>query len=76
MAVLSDLIGVTVNMKLNNGTDSQGQVKTLNQSIGKLNIDRYDDQKAMNIVNLAEPCLAKPVYEVRKVATSILSESD
>jgi len=73
MAVVSDLTKVSVVAKLNNGTTEEGKLKTLSLSIGDLNIDRYDDQKAMNVVNLLRPCLAKDVYEVQKVEVSILS---
>ena len=75
MAVVSDLSKVTVTAKLNNGT-KDGKVQTVSVSLAGLNIDRYDDQKAMNIVNLLSPCLAKEVYEVIKVPTSVLSNSD
>lgn len=75
MAVVSDLSKVSVAAKLNNGT-KDGKVQTLSLSIGTLNIDRYDDQKAMNIVNLLAPCLAKEIYEVQKTAVSVLSNSD
>jgi len=76
MAVVSDLTKVSVVAKLNNGTSAEGKLKTLSLSIGDLNIDRYDDQKAMNVVNLLRPCLAKDVYEVQKVAVSVLSSSN
>lgn len=75
MAVVSDLTKISVITKLNNGTTDDGKVKTLTVSLGDLNIDRYDDQKAMNIVNLLRPCLTKDVYEVQKTAISILSNS-
>lgn len=76
MAVVSDLTKVSVTPKLNNGTTEEGKLKTLSLSIGELNIDRYDDDKAMNIVNLLRPCIAKDVYEVLKVAVSVLSSSN
>ena len=75
MAVVSDLSKVTVTAKLNNGT-KDGKVQTVSVSLANLNTDRYDDQKAMNIVNLLSPCLAKEVYEVIKVPTAVLSNSD
>jgi len=76
MAVVSDLSLVSVVCKLNNGTTDNGQLKTLDLSLGKMDIDRYDDDKAMAIVNLLRPCLAKDVVEVRKVAVSVLSSSN
>ena len=76
MAVISDLTKVSVVSKLNNGTKEDGKVQTLSLSLGTLDIDRYDDQKAMNIVNLLKPCLSKEVYEVQKVEVSVLSISE
>ena len=72
MAVSSRMTKVTVTALLNNGTQD-GKVKTLSLSLGSLNISRYDDQKAMNIINILEPCLSKPIYEVQKVETSKLT---
>ena len=75
MAVVSRLNKVSVAAQLNNGTQD-GKVKTLSLSLGSLNVSRYDDQKAMNIVNLLEPCLSKPVYEVQKVEVSKLTNGN
>ena len=76
MAVISDLTKVSVVAKLNNGMSEDGKVKTLSLSLGTMNVDRYDDQKAINIVELLKPCLAKEVYETQKVEVSTLSISD
>lgn len=75
MAVISNLKSVKVNPKLNNGT-KDGKVKTLSISLGTIDVNRYDNQKAMNIVNALEPCLAKPVYEVIKTEVSKLTNDD
>ena len=72
MATVSNLTKVSVNTQLNNGT-IDGKVKTLGVSLGSLNITGYEDDKAMNIVNLLAQCLAKPVYSVQKVAVSTLT---
>ena len=76
MAVISDLTKVTVTAKLNNGTKEDGSVQTLSLSLGNLDIDTYDDQKAMNIIALLKPCLAKEVYETQKAQISVLSISE
>lgn len=73
MAVVSDLTKVSVVVKLNNGTGEDGKVRTSSLNLGNIDVDTYEDQKAMNIVNLLRPCLAKEVYEVQKVEVSILS---
>ena len=75
MAVISDLTKVSVVLKLNNGTVN-GKVQTISLSLGDLNIDTYDKEKAMNIVNLLSPCLDKDVYEVQKVAVSVLRSAE
>ena len=76
MAVVADLAKVKVTMKLNDGLRENGSVQTINQSLGSLDVDRYDDQKAMNIVALLKPCFAKEVYETIKTEESVLSTSD
>ncbi len=75
MAVISNLNKVSVTAQLNNGT-KDGKVKTLSLSLGSLDVNRYDNQKAMNIVNALEPCLSKSVYEVLKVEVSKLTNDD
>ncbi|MBQ7197076.1 MAG: hypothetical protein IJS40_06665 [Synergistaceae bacterium] len=75
MAVVSRLNKISVTAQLNNGT-KDGKVKTLSLSLGTLNTNRYNDQKAMNIVNALEPCLSKSVYEVLKVEVSKLTNDD
>lgn len=71
MAV-STLSKVSVNVQLNNGT-VDGKVRTLSVSLGNLDLTRYEDNKAMNIVNLLGQCVAKPVYRVQKTAVSTLT---
>ncbi len=73
MAVHSTLDKVAVKIMLNNGT-KDGKVKTLGVNLGTLNTARYDDQKAMNIANLLEPCFSKPVFEIKKTEQSTLTE--
>ena len=74
MAVSSTLEKVTVNVQLNNG-EVDGKVKTINTSLPKLSVDRYDDQKAVNIVNLYRSVASKPVFAVKKVETSSLKSA-
>ena len=75
MAVVRDLNRVSVAAKLNNGT-KDGKVQTLSLSLGSLNTDRYDDQKALNIVELLKPVISKSVYNVQETKISILSSED
>ena len=64
---------VSVNVKLDNGTDAAGNVKTVGVSLGTLSTSGFDANKVMAIVPLLEPCLTKSVYSVEKVEVSTLS---
>lgn len=72
MAVSSNLESLSVVIKLNNGV-SDGKVKTKSVNLGKLNIDRYEDQNAMNICNLLAGCFDSEIYGIQKVAISGLT---
>ena len=61
---------IAVSLRLNNGTSTTGQVKTVGVSIGKLNTAAFDADKALTVAGLIEDCLTKSVYEVQKVETS------
>ena len=74
MAVSTTLEKDSVNIQLNNG-EADGKVKTVSVSLGSLSTQRYDDQKAVNIVNLLRPCLSKPVFAVKKVEVSSLKSA-
>lgn len=74
MAASSVLDKVQVKVMLNNGT-KDGKIKTLGVSLGQLNTSRYDDQKALNIVSLLEPCFAKPVLETKKTEVSTITNN-
>ena len=74
MAVVRELDRVSVAAKLNNGT-KDGKVQTLNLSLGTLSTDRYDDQKAMNVVDLLKPVISKDVYTVQETKVSTLSSN-
>lgn len=73
MAVITTLDKIAVKMNLNNGTDSQGKVKTVSQNLGSLNPETYDAQKVMNIVEGLMPCFTKAVRSVQEVRTSTLN---
>lgn len=73
MAVTSTLKKVSVNVKLDNGTDAQGNVKTVSVPLGNLSVQNFDAEKAMAVVTLLEDCLLKSVYSVEKVEVSTLN---
>ena len=75
MAAVNTPKKVAVSVKLNNGTDSDGNVVTVGISLGTLNLSGYDDDKALAVVSSLEACLAKEVYSVDKTSvTSLTSE--
>lgn len=61
---------IAVNLKLNNGSTSTGAVRTITLSMGKMNKDAFDADKALAISSLIAACLTKSVYETVKVETS------
>lgn len=73
MAVTETLESLSSRMRLSNGQTSTGAVKTVNVSLGTLDKNAWDPDKAMAIANALEPCLDKSIYVVDKVATSTLS---
>ena len=72
MAV-STLQKVSVNIKLNNGQDAQGNTKLVSISLGSLSTSGFNADKALTIVGLLEPCLNKTVEAVEKVEVSSLT---
>lgn len=65
----------TVTLKLNNGLDSMGNVKTVNISLGSLSTQRWDQTKAMNIVSLLDSVLAKEIYETQGTTVQVLTSA-
>lgn len=74
MAVSETMIKNVCNMKLNNGTDSEGNVKTVNVSLGTLSASAWDAQKAYACASAIEGCLSKTIYQVQHVLTNSLQE--
>ena len=64
---------VSVNLKLENGTDAEGNMKYVSVSLGTLNKDNFDADKALAVVTVLAPCLSKTVGSVEKTATSTLT---
>ena len=64
---------ISVNVKLNNGTDSEGNVRRVNVTIGNLSEENFDNDKALAVVTALAPCLSKTVSSVEKVVVSSLS---
>ena len=64
---------VAVNIILENGTDSEGNLKLVSLSLGTLSKDSFDADKALGIVRVLGPCLSKTINSVVKVQTSTIS---
>lgn len=63
---------VSVNLKLENGTDTEGNMKYVSLSLGSLSKDRFDADKVLAIKRLLAPCLSKTVRSVEKVTISTI----
>ena len=74
MAVITSTKKISVNVKLDNGTDEKGNVRTVNLGLGNLSLSGFDAEKAMAVVDLIKPCLCHTVYSVEKVEVSELEE--
>ena len=70
---LTALRKVSVNVKLNDGTDTQGRDKYVSVTLGNLSEENYDADKALAIVTALAPCLSKTVSSVEEVKVSTLT---
>lgn len=75
MAVTSTVVKNACNLLLNNGLDTQGNIKTVSVSIGTLSADGWDASKAMAIADKLENCLTKTAVNISHVQTSYLQQS-
>ena len=66
---------VSVKMNLNKGT-VDGVVQTTGESIGTLSPARYDDEKAMAIVQAFAPILDKDIENTQKSEVFDISASE
>ncbi len=73
MAATATVTKVAINLLLNNGVSSTGSVRTLPVSLGKIDKDNIDLDKALALSDLVETCLTKSVYVVEKVEYSHVS---
>ena len=64
---------IRVSILLDNGTDSQGNVKTVNVQLGNMSETNFDDDKALAVVSALAPCLRKTVISVEKTEVSTLT---
>lgn len=77
----STLVRLTGRLKLENGTDSEGNMKYVNQALGDLNEAYYTSNQAeainkLNAIRVAiGPTLSKTIGSLETVATSEISNS-
>lgn len=73
------LLKVTARAKLENGTDSEGNMKYVNQSLGDLSESYFSSNpteaaaKLLAIKNTLAPCLSKAISSLETVETSEIS---
>ena len=70
MALKDDVYKVALSVRLNNGTDSSGEVKTVGVNFPTLNIEGYTDEKAYAIAEKAYAVMSKSYEGLRKVTSS------
>lgn len=67
------LKSIKVGVKLDDGTDSQGNTKVVNLNMGSINASTFNADKALTIVDNLEPCLNKTVARVEETRVSTIS---
>jgi len=65
----SELTAMAARLRLENGSDSEGNIKYINQSIQRVSDTGYTDDKFMALVAAIEPVLAKTIGGAQKTAT-------
>ena len=74
MAIVSTVDGIGV--RIYGSKSSGGQTVEKSMSMGALNVSRYDESKALAIINAAKPCLDITVTKAVKTVDTFLSESE
>ena len=64
---------ISVAVKVNAGTDSEGNVKTANINLPNLSELGYDADKALAVVSALAPCLNKTITAVEQTKVNTLS---
>lgn len=62
-------------MKLQNGTDASGNVKTVSLNLGSLDVANWDANKAMAIMTALQPCLSKTIYTRTTTEESMMTNA-
>lgn len=64
---------VQFRINLDNGTDSQGNTKTVGVSLPKLSVTGYDVDKAVAIAMALDQLLSKTIYSMSEIKTNSVS---
>ena len=64
---------MSVTVKVNAGTDSEGNVKTASLNMPNLSELHYDADKALAVVSALAPCLSKTITAVEETEVNTLS---
>lgn len=78
MAVTSTVNSNTLTIRLNNGRDEQGRIKTLNLNITNIKKEAFtqeDFQKALNIVDPLSDVLGYATYEYQLTTSTTLTKT-
>ena len=73
LMAVATLKKVSVSVKLDDGTDSQGNSKYVGVSLGDLSENNYDADKILAIVDNLEPCLNKSVARVEETKVNVIT---
>ena len=74
MAVTTTVEKITASMKLIAGTTSTGAQKIVSVSLGTLNKNTWDAQKALTLASTLEAFLLYPLQKLSKAETSSVSD--
>ena len=69
------LKNVSVVLKLENGMDDAGNYRYVNLSLGNLNKDTFDADKALAVIAVLAPCLSKTVGIVEMTQNTVITAS-
>ena len=73
MAATTELLKVSASVKLDNGTDAQGNPRTVSVSLGSLNKASFDADSVLEIAGALQPCLNKTITSIEKTEISSIS---
>ncbi len=73
MPATTTVTKIACNILVNNGTTQTGAIKTATVSLGSINKDAFDADKAYAIAEVVATCLTKALYDIRKVETSSIN---